>query len=82
MKKNEIALLLIVVGFVILGTYALLNSVLGTALLKPVEVETAEKMESVIVEPDATVFNKDALNPSLSVSIGDQSNQQPFSAQR
>lgn len=80
MKRNEIALLLIVVGLVVLGVYALLNMVFGKALLKPVEVEKTDKIESSIVEPDKTVFNQDALNPALSIFIGDQSDQQPFSA--
>jgi flagellar basal body-associated protein FliL len=82
MKKNEIAILLIVVGLVVMGTYSIINMLFGTSALKPVDVEKAEAIQASIVTPDQKVFNKDALNPAVTITIGNQSNQQPFTVER
>lgn len=81
MKKNEIALILVVVGVVIIATYAVFNALFGQAALSPVKVKTTTAISSVVDEPDPSVFNKDAINPAVSVTIGNQSNQQPFTIQ-
>lgn len=83
MKRNEVALILLVVGIVVLATYALFNALFGQAALSPVEVRSASEIVSSLdgIEPDPAVFNKDAINPAVDVTIGDQSNQQPFTIQ-
>lgn len=81
MKKNELALILVVVGVVVLSTYALFNSLFGQAALSPVKVKTTTAITSSVTEPDPSVFNKDAINPAVNVKIGDQANQQPFTIQ-
>ena len=83
MKRSEIALILLVVGIVVLATYALFNALFGQAALSPVGVKTATEIASSLdgVEPDPAVFNSDAINPAVSVTIGEQSNQQPFTIQ-
>lgn len=81
MKRNEIALILLVVGIVVIGTYALFNAFFGQAALSPVKVQSTVEISSTVTEPDSAVFNKDAINPAVSVTIGDQSNQQPFTIQ-
>lgn len=81
MKKNEIALILLVVGIVVIATYGLFNALFGQSALKPVNVQTATAISVTIDEPDATVFNENAINPAVSVTIGNQSNQQPFTIQ-
>lgn len=78
MKKNEIALILLVVGLVIIATYGLFNALFGQAALQPIKVQTATLISSKVDTPDPAVFNKDAINPAVNVTIGDQSNQQPF----
>lgn len=40
---------------------------------KPVTVKTADKITSEIKAPDTTVFNKDAINPTVEVIIGNNS---------
>lgn len=81
MKRNEIALILVIVGIVVLGTYTLFNALFGQAALSPVKVKSTTVILSTVDEPSAAVFNKDAINPAVSVTIGDQSNQQPFTIQ-
>jgi hypothetical protein len=80
-KKNEVALILVVVGVVIIATYAVFNSLFGQSALSPVKVKTTTAISSVVDEPDPSVFSKDAINPAVSVTIGNQSNQQPFTIQ-
>lgn len=81
MKKNEIALILLVVGIVVIATYGIFNTLFGQAALSPVKVKTTTEISTTVDEPDAAVFNKDAINPAVNVTIGDQSNQQPFTIQ-
>lgn len=79
MKRNEIALLLVVVGLVVMITYGIVNTFFANTLLKPVSVRKAEAISDKIDNPpDSAVFNKDAINPAVSVTIGDQANRQPF----
>ena len=38
---------------------------------KPVTIKTADAISSDVIEPDKTVFNKNAINPTVEVIIGD-----------
>jgi flagellar basal body-associated protein FliL len=80
-KRNEIALILVIVGVVVIATYAIFNALFGQAALSPAKVKTTTEISSVVTDPDPSVFNKDAINPAVNVTIGDQSNQQPFTIQ-
>lgn len=78
MKKNEIALLILIVSVVALAAYLIVNPLLGSAAVDPVEVEKAEPFSAEVQEPDEDIFNGNAINPTVKVKIGDQSGQQPF----
>lgn len=82
MKRNEIALLLIIVGLAALTSYFLINSVVkSNGSQKPVNVKVASPISTTVTQPNQEVFNKNALNPTVKVKIGDQSNSQPFNGQ-
>ncbi|MBC7746832.1 hypothetical protein H7Y40_02535 [Pedobacter sp.] len=78
MKKNEVALLILIVSVVALDTYFVINAAVGKAAAKAVIVERADAFTTKLVPPSTTIFNKDAINPTVKVKIGDQSGQQPF----
>lgn len=78
MKKNEIALLILVMSIVGFATYLTVNAVIGRIAREPVEVEKAEEFSGTVVAPDDSIFNPSAINPTVKVKIGDQSGQQPF----
>lgn len=78
MKKNEIAILVLIVSIVVVATYFVLNAVIGKAAAQAVNVEKAEAFTTELVLPSDKIFNKDAINPTVKVKIGDQSGQQPF----
>lgn len=78
MKRNEVALILVIVGLVVLVTYSAANALFGQAALQPTNVKKADLIGTSVVTPDPAVFNKDAINPAVTITIGDQANQQPF----
>lgn len=78
MKKNEIALLLLIVSIVAIATYFIVDAIVGKAAAEPVNVEKAEKFSSQVVTPSDEIFNSNAINPTVKTQIGNQSNQQPF----
>ena len=78
MKKNEIALLVLIVAISIGIAYAAGQALFGGASTKPVSVETATAVSPDVQQPDESIFNLNAINPTVPVKIGDPSNQQPF----
>lgn len=78
MKKNEIALLILIVAISVGIAYAVGQSIFGKATTKPVSVETATPISANIDKPSEAIFNENAINPTVPVKIGDPSNQQPF----
>lgn len=78
MKKNEIALLILIVSIVALLSYFALNALLSGVSDKKITVEKTTELSKTIVAPDPTVFSADAINPTIKVKIGDLSGQQPF----
>ena len=78
MKKNEIALLILIVAVSIGIAYAIGQAIFGNATTKPVEVETVKAISSEVQQPEERIFNEQAINPTVPVRIGDPSNQQPF----
>ncbi len=82
MKRNEIALLIVIVGISALSSYFLINSIVqSNGSQKPVNVKVAAPISTVVTQPNPAVFNKEALNPTIKVKIGDQANNQPFNGQ-
>jgi len=79
MKKNDIAIIILVVAISGLVAYFAGQAVLTSQKAdKPVSVETAEMIDAAVVEPEAKIFHKDAINPTVKIEIGDINQQQPF----
>lgn len=79
MKKNEIALLVLVVAMVGFIAFLVGNSIFGGKVSKPVEVETAKAISPDLVDPSSEVFNEDAINPTVPIKIGGGDGSAPFS---
>ena len=56
-----------------LAAYFVADSMIGRPGAESVKVKTVDKIDATIVEPDASIFNKDAINPTIPVIIGDTS---------
>jgi hypothetical protein len=71
MKKSDLAMIILIASMSAIIAFAIGNSI---PALKPdsagVKVPTAEKVESEVTPPDQTVFNKDAINPTVQTVIG------------
>lgn len=78
MKKNEIAILIIIVGLVGMATYFLVNSFASGLVAKDAKVDIVDKISTTLAEPDKAVFSKDNVNPTIKIKVGDQSGTQPF----
>lgn len=77
MNKNNIAVLILLVAIVALIAYVAGNAVLGGRTSKSVEVEQARPISADVVKPEKDVFNVDAINPTVQITIGDN-NQNPI----
>ena len=79
MKQKDIALILVVVfisgivSFVVSGK-------LFAAKSSQQQVETVDKISSTFNVPDATYFNKNSIDPTQLIQIGNSSNPNPFNS--
>jgi hypothetical protein len=77
-KKNELALLILVVSISLIGAYVIGNAVVGAPGGDGTEVEMVDPISAEVAEPDAAIFNRNAINPTVPVRIGDPANRSPF----
>lgn len=70
MKKSDIAMIILIASLSMLVAYFVADAVLGDAVNEPVKVKTATPIDATIKEPDPAIFNKDAINPTVEVIIG------------
>jgi hypothetical protein len=71
MKTSDIAMIILISAISIGAAFALVSAIPGLkAPSKPVSVKTIEQYNSNVTEPDSSVFNKDAINPTVDVTIG------------
>ena len=83
MKKNEIAILIMIVGIAGLASYFIVGGLVSGSKPKPITLDKAVPISSQIVQPNEALFkNPNAFNPTIKVNIGNQSNQQPFNTSR
>jgi hypothetical protein len=80
MKRNDIALLIVIVGLSALAAYFIGQSLLGSARPKAVDVDSVIRLSQDVPEPSPAIFQEKSYNPTIKVKIGDQANQQPFNA--
>lgn len=78
MKKSDIALLILIVSISLGVAYFAGKAVLGDRTQQPAPVEKTEVIKADVITPDETVFNENAINPSVSINIGNSTNQAPF----
>lgn len=73
MKKTDIAMIILIASVSVLIAYFVAKSVIGNVQGQSVKVKTAEAISEEVTEPDKTVFNTNAINPTVEVIIGTQS---------
>lgn len=70
MKKSDIAMIILIASLSALVSYFVANAFIGDVKNESVKVQTAEPITTNVAEPDPTVFNSDAINPTVEVIIG------------
>ncbi|HSW81225.1 MAG TPA: hypothetical protein VLG40_02405 [Candidatus Saccharimonas sp.] len=81
MKRNDIALLVLIVSLSLVISFLIVKAVFGEPQNQTVKAEVVEPISSQIAQPSNTIFNKDAINPTVVIQIGNPANQQPFNGQ-
>ena len=72
MKKTDIAMIILIASVSVLASYAVMNSLpVFKEANKPQSVPKATAVESNVAEVDKTVFNEQAVNPTVEVIIGE-----------
>lgn len=78
MKKNDLALLILLVSITLVVSYFSLNAIIGDPSGNTQTVERVPEISSEVPEPSKEVFNDRAIDPAVVIEIGNPSNQQPF----
>jgi hypothetical protein len=73
MKKSDIAMIILIASISVLVAYFVAKAVIGDTANQSVVVKTTDEITTNIEEPDPSVFNSKAINPTVQVIIGDQS---------
>ena len=69
MKKTDIAMIILIASVSILVAYFIANSIFGNVSKETVKVKIIDTIDSTIVAPNSTIFNKNAINPAVEVQI-------------
>lgn len=71
MKKTDIAMIILIASVSVGVAYGAVSAIPGLKLSdEPVKVQTIKKYSSGLDEPSPEVFNQDAINPTVDVTIG------------
>lgn len=78
MKKNDIAVIILIVSVSLVVSYFIAKAIIGEPQSQSAKAEVVEAISAELTKPTSTIFNKDAINPTVNIEIGNSSNQQPF----
>ncbi|HET9412271.1 MAG TPA: hypothetical protein VFO38_05550 [Candidatus Saccharimonadales bacterium] len=80
MKRNDIALLVLIVSLTLVVSFLAVKAVFGEPEKQAVKVEKIEPISGQITQPTGSIFNRNAINPTIVIQIGSPANQQPFNS--
>ncbi len=69
MKRSDVASLLLIVSISFSLAYFLGNALFNTPESRSTTVEVVTAVGAELDEPDITIFNKDAINPTQDIKI-------------
>lgn len=78
MKKNDIAVVVIIVAIAGVFSYFIANAIIGKPKTNPVQVEQITPIGASFPTPDSRVFNDKSVDPTVEISGGGQSADRPF----
>ncbi len=69
MKKTDLAMIVLIAAVSVLAAFFITKAVMGEQATEEVKVKTVQKIETLVVDPDPTIFNEQAINPAVEVQI-------------
>lgn len=69
MKRTEIATIILIASISVLIAYVVTQSALGGIKNENVKVKTIERIDSSFEKPSESIFNANAINPTVEVQI-------------
>lgn len=73
MKKTDIAMIILIATLSVIAAYSVASVIPGLSPSKEsAKVKTIDKYSAKVDEPDPTIFNSDAINPTVNVTVGKQ----------
>lgn len=72
MKQNDIAALIVIASITLLVAYFVADYFIGSPTGESQKIDTITKIDPEVKKPDNSIFNEDAINPTIEVVIGDQ----------
>jgi hypothetical protein len=82
MKRQDIALIAIVVVFSAVISIVLSNMLFASSKNRQQEVEVVQPITADFPPPDSRYFNDKAFDPTKPITIGKNNNSDPFSGSR
>jgi hypothetical protein len=80
MKQKDIALIIMICFVAGIFSFIVSSLVFGGSTNKNQQAEVVDKVTTEFPQPSARYFNQEALNPTQTITIGDQNNQNPFAS--
>lgn len=72
MKKTEIAAILLIASVSMMVTFFATKMIVGDKIKHEATVKQAITIEQDVVKPSATIFNREAINPTVEVYVSGQ----------
>lgn len=72
MKKSDVAMIILIASISVMVAYFVAKAVIGDTQNQSVTVKTVDSISTDVTQPDSSVFNSNAINPTVQVIIGDQ----------
>lgn len=73
MKKSDMAMIVLIASISMMIAYFVAQALIGNTQSESVQVKTADRIDTTITQPDTSIFNSNAINPTVPVIIGGQS---------
>ena len=70
MKKSDIAMIILIASVSVLVAYFAGKALVGDGKNTSVDVKVADPITANVTVPDKTIFNDNAINPTVEVIIG------------
>lgn len=78
MKQKDIVVIVAVAFFAAVVSLLLTQTIFVSKKSRELTAETVRPINSQFNEPDKSVFNSEAINPTQLIQIGDNTNSSPF----